>query len=159
MDPNDLKAKFFARTMHTPDDEARAARRAALREVSRLLIPLHRALIDAVKDDYAFAYGRVDQPTHLLGLLNEDPFFAWLKPITTLIVDIDEMARRDFEPADVAGIADRVEAMFGSSPNPEFAKKYIPILQRNVDVAMGHAALRKPVAKLRSGSRELAAPG
>ena len=149
MDPNDLKAKLFARTMHTPDDPVRAARRAALREISRLLIPLHRALIDAVKDDYAFAYGPVEQPTRLLGLLNEDPFFAWIKPITTLIVDIDEMARRDFEPAEVAGIADRVEAMFGSAPDPEFAKKYIPILQRNVDVAMGHAALRKPVAKLR----------
>jgi hypothetical protein len=149
MDQNDLKAKLFARTMHTPDDEARAARRAALREISRLLIPLHRALIDAARDDYAFAYGPVDQPTRLLALLNEDPFFAWLKPITTLIVDIDEMARRDFELADAAGIADRVESMFGSSPNPEFAQKYIPLLQRSVDVAIGHAALRKPMANLR----------
>jgi hypothetical protein len=98
MNYNDQKAKFFARTMHTPDDEVRAAHRAALRDVSRHLMPLHRALIDAAKDDYAFAYGPVDQPTKLLGLLNEDPFFAWLKPITSLIVDIDEMSRRDFGP-------------------------------------------------------------
>ena len=86
MNYNDQKAKFFARTMHTPDDAARATLRAALREVSRLLMPLHRALIEVAKDDYAFAFGPVEQPTHLFRLLNDDPFFAWLKPITSLIV-------------------------------------------------------------------------
>ncbi len=149
MNYNDGKAKFFERTMHTPDDEARAALRAALREVSRLLIPLHRALIDAAKDDYAFAFGPVLQPTQLLRLLNEDPFFAWLKPITSLIVDIDEMVRRDFEPSDAESIAGRLESMFGSAPDPEFASKYVPLLQRSVEVAAGHAALRKALARLR----------
>lgn len=149
MNRDDAKAKFFARTMHTPDDEVRAARRAALRETSRILIPLHRALIDAAKEEYAFAHGPVDQPTHLLRLLSEDPFFEWLKPITSLIVDIDEMARRDFEPADAAAIADRVDTLFGNTPDPAFAKHYVPALQRSVDVAIGHAALRKVVPNLR----------
>ena len=135
--------------MHTPDDEARAARRAALRETSRILIPLHRALIDAAKEEYALTNGPVEQPTHLLRLLNEDPFFAWLKPITSIIVDIDEMSRRDFETADATAIADRVEALFGSTPDPEFAKRYVPALQRSVDVAIGHAALRKVMPNLR----------
>ncbi len=149
MNYNDQKAKFFARTMHTPDDEARAALRASLREVSRLLMPLHRAMIDAAKDDYAFAYGPVDQPTRLLGLLNEDPFFAWLKPVTSLIVDIDEMSRRDFETDEVKAIAARLEQFFGATPDPEFAKQYVPVLQKSVDVAVGHAALRNAIARLR----------
>lgn len=149
MNYNDGKAKFFARTMHTPDDEARAARRSALREVSRVLIPLHRALIDAAKDDYAFAFGQVPQPTALIRLLNEDTFFAWLKPITALIVEIDEMTRRDFETADADAIAARVDALFGSTPDRGFAEKYVPILQRSVDVAANHAAVRKALAKLR----------
>ena len=149
MNYNDRKAKFFARTMHTPDDEARAALRAALRDVSRHLMPLHRALIDVAKDDYAFAYGAVPQPTQLLGLLNEDPFFAWLKPVTALIVDIDEMSRRDFEPAEVKEIASRLDRFFGPSPDPEFAKQYVPVLQKSVDVAVNHAALRAAIARLR----------
>jgi len=149
MNYNDQKAKFFARTMHTPDDEARAAVRSTLREVSKHLMPLHRALIDAAKDDYAFAYGPVDQPTRLLGLLNEDPFFAWLKPITSLIVDIDEMSRRDFETSEVKAVSERLEKFFGPSPDPEFAKQYVPILQKSVDVAVGHAALRNAIARLR----------
>jgi hypothetical protein len=59
------------------------------------------------------------------------------------------MARRDFEPAEVQGITKRVEAMFGSAPEPGFAEKYVPILQRSVDVAVNHASLRNAVAKLR----------
>jgi hypothetical protein len=149
MNYNDQKAKFFARTMHTPDDEARAAQRAALREISRVLMPLHRALIDAAKQDYAFAYGgEVPAPTHLLRLLSDDPFFAWLKPITSLIVDIDEMSRRDFEPDDAKAITGRLNALFGSSPDAGFAKQYVPILQRSVDVAVAHAALRAAITKL-----------
>ena len=149
MDIDDKKARFFARTMHTPDDEAHAAARAALRQASKVLIPLHRALIEAARSDYSFAYEPVDQPTHLLRLVNDHPFFAWLKPITSLIVDIDELARRDFELTEATAIADRIDRMFGPTPDQEFASRYIPILQRDVDVAIGHAEVRKASAALR----------
>ena len=91
------KKSFYARTMHTPDSPERAALRSALRDVSKALLPLHRALIDAAKDDYAFGIAPV-KPSQLLQLLNDDPFFAWLKPVTALIVDIDEMARSTSSP-------------------------------------------------------------
>src|SRR5437762_13721949 len=91
------KNSFFARTMHTPDSPERAELRAALRDISKALIPLHRHLIDAAKSDYAFAYDVEASPSQLIELLQNDPFFAWLKPLTALIVDIDEMARRDFD--------------------------------------------------------------
>lgn len=149
MNLNDKKARFFARTMHTPDDEAHAAARSALRQLSRTLLPLHRALIEAARSDYAFAYGPVDQPTVLLRLVSEHPFFAWLKPITSLIVDIDELVRRDFEIDEAMNIASRLDSMFGPSPDPAFAERYVPILQRDVDVAIGHAEVRKAAAALR----------
>ena len=145
------KKDFYARTMHTPDTPERAALRTALRNVSKVLIPLHRRLIDATKEDYAFAYGPVDTPSKLLGLVTSDPFFAWLTPLTKLIVDIDEMARTDFEPADAAAIAGRVDQLFGNTPDPAFAERYLPLLQRDVDVTIGHAALRKAVMGLRRG--------
>ena len=69
------KNSFYARTMHTPDTPERAALRSALRDVSKVLLPLHRALIDAAKDDYAFGVAPV-KPSQLLQLLNDDPFFA-----------------------------------------------------------------------------------
>ena len=150
MERNDPKSRYYARTMHTPDDAARAEFRAALRDLSRTLIPLHRALIEAAKSDYAFAHGPVGNPSHLLNLLQSDPFFEWLKPVTALIVDIDEMARKDFEQADAKGIAARAERLFGSGGEGAFGEKYVPILQRNVDVAAGHAAIRRLLSRLQS---------
>jgi len=143
------KKSFYARTMHTPDSPERAALRDALRVTSKALLPLHRALIDAAKDDYAFAVAPV-KPAQLLQLLSDDPFFAWLKPLTSLIVDIDEMARTDFEPPEVAAIASRLDRLFGPKPDEAFAAQYIPMLQRSVDIAIGHAALRQAAARLRA---------
>lgn len=142
------KNAFFERTMHTPDDPARARLRAALREISKILIPLHRNLIDEAKSDYVFAYEVVASPTHLLKLLKEHPFFAWLKPITSLIVDIDELARVDFHADDIASIFDRINRLFGHESEADFAAHYIPILQNNIDVAMAHGALRQAMRKL-----------
>src|SRR5258708_10393502 len=103
------KKSFYARTMHTPDSPERAAHRAALREVSKLLLPLHRALIDAAKEDYAFAVGPIQKPAHLLHLLSNDPFFAWLHPEASLIDDIDEMARTGLDASAIAAVADRLD--------------------------------------------------
>ena len=143
--PIDRKA-FFARTMHTPDSPERAELRAALRELSKALLPLHRALIEAARDDYAFAYGKSVGPAQLLQLVTDDPFFAWLKPMTSLIVEIDEMARVDFEPQAARDLAGRVEQLFDAA----FNERYVPLLQRDVDVAVAHAAIRRALAKLRA---------
>ena len=152
MDGNDPKSRFFARTMHTPDDPPRAKLRAALRELSRTLIPLHRRLIEETRADYTFAYGPVGTPAQLLQLVQGDPFFDWLKPITTLIVDIDEMTRTDFERAAAAEVVTRAERMFGPEAAGEFATRYVPLLQRDVDVAIGHAAVRKILTELRAAN-------
>jgi hypothetical protein len=137
---------FFARTMHTPDTPERAGLRAALRDLSKALLPLHRALIEAARDDYAFAYGTSVGPAQLLQLVTDDPFFAWLKPMTSLIVEIDEMARVDFEPQAARALAGRVEQLFEGA----FNERYVPLLQRDVDVAVAHAAFRRALAKLRA---------
>jgi hypothetical protein len=141
------KEDFYARTMHTPDDAERAEMRATLRDLSQKLLPLHRALIESARADYAAMVAPVNGPNHLLQLLNEDPHFAWLKPVTSLIVGIDEMARVDFTPADFDAIARRVEQYFGAAPDAGFAAQYVPVLQRDVDVAIAHAALRQLLSR------------
>ena len=136
------KNEFYARTMHTPDSPERAVLRTALRELSRALLPLHRRLIDVTREDYEFAVGPAGTPSQLVELLQSDPFFAWLRPFTALIVEIDEMVRTDFAPADAARIAVRVEEILGE-------EHYLAMLQRDTDVAIGHAALRKALTALR----------
>jgi hypothetical protein len=143
------KEDVYARMMHTPDDPARAELRAALRETWKQLMPMHRALIDAAKEDYAAAGGSIGGPTHLLQLLQEDPFFEWLRPMTSLIVDIDSLSRTDFEHSHVDEIVARLERFFGNAPDAQFSARYVPLLQREIDVAAGHASLRKLLERLR----------
>jgi hypothetical protein len=142
------KEDVYARMMHTPDDPRRAEQRATLREVWKQLLPLHRALIDSAGSEYGANVAPVSGPGHLLQLLQEDPFFTWLKPLTSLIVDIDTLSRTDFERADVEAIVKRLEHLFGITADAEFTAQYIPILQRDVDVAIAHAAIRQLTARL-----------
>jgi hypothetical protein len=137
---------FFARTMHTPDTPERAELRAALRELSKALLPLHRALIQAARDDYAFAHGKTVTPAQLLQLVTDDPFFAWLKPMTAIIVEIDEMVRTDFEADAARSVAARVAELFDGALN----ERWVPLLQRDVDLAIAHASIRRALAKLRA---------
>ncbi|HEX2835759.1 MAG TPA: hypothetical protein VHW00_22290 [Thermoanaerobaculia bacterium] len=146
------KEDLYARMMHTPDDPARAELRAALRDAWKQLLPLHRALIDAASEEYRAGGAMVNGPTHLLQLLQDDPFFDWLKPMTSLIVDIDTMSRTDFERTDVDAIAARLEQFFGTNADAGFSARYIPVLQRDVDVAIGHAAMRQILRRLSPAS-------
>ncbi len=134
--------------MHTPDDPVRAEWRAALRDAWKQLLPLHRALIDSASAEYSMNVAPVTGPNHLLRLLQEDEFFFWLKPLTSLIVDLDSMSRTDFERPEVDAIVERIERLFGSSAEPDFASRYVPILQRDVDVAIAHAAVRQILLRL-----------
>ena len=142
------KEDFYARTMHTPDDPVRAGQRAALRDLWKHLLPLHRALIDAARDEYAASVGPVAGPTHLLQLINDDPFFNWLKPMTGIIVDIDEMSRTDFDRSGLDALVSRVRAVFAAEADAAFVSRYLPLLQRDVDAAIAHAAIRQILARL-----------
>jgi hypothetical protein len=142
------KEDVYRRMMHTPDDPVRAELRATLRAAWKQLLPLHRALIDTAGAEYSESVAPVSGPNHLLQLLQDDAFFAWLKPLTTLIVDLDSMARTDFERADVDAMVKRIESMFGTNAETDFAQRYVPMMQRDVDVAIAHAAIRQLVMKL-----------
>lgn len=142
------KEDVYARMMHTPDDPERAELRAALREIWKQLLPLHRALIDSARDEYTATVAPLTGPGQLLQLLQDDPFFTWLKPLTSLIVDIDSMSRTDFQRTDVDGIVTRIEHLFGTTADPGFTARYVPVLQRDVDVAIAHAAIRQISGKL-----------
>jgi len=142
------KEDLYARMMHTPDDPARAELRATLRETWKQLLPLHRALIDAAGAEYGANVAPVNGPTHLIQLLQEDPFFAWLKPLTSIIVDLDSMTRTDFERADADAIIKRIDRLFGPTPDPDFSAHYVPILQREFDVTVAHAAVRQQLGRL-----------
>src|SRR4026207_324004 len=71
----------------TPEQEAI---RAPLLELHSALLKLHKALLDSEKIVYERNVRPIQSPNHFFQLLTNDPYFAWLRPISQLIVAIDE---------------------------------------------------------------------
>src|SRR5262245_66545123 len=70
--------------------EGDAAVRQPLQELRDALLDLHKVLIDSERAVYETNVGPIDSPHHFLQLLSSDPWFAWLRPVSQLIVAMDE---------------------------------------------------------------------
>jgi len=72
-----------------------------LMEVRRALLRLHKALIDSERARFERERGALSNGQFLQALLT-DPFFAWLRPYSALVADIDEALAGD-EPVTRGG--------------------------------------------------------
>jgi len=70
--------------------EAQPTARQPLQELRDALLDLHKTLIDSERAVYETNVGPIQSPHHFLQLLSNDPWFAWLRPISQLIVAMDE---------------------------------------------------------------------
>jgi len=117
---------------------------ALLRDVRVRLLHLHQTLLDMERKSFETTHGRVNSG-ELLELVLNHAQFAWLRIISALVVEIDEMLDAD-EPASVADMVNLISAarqLFAESGNQEFQQKYQAALQQEPDVVMAHAALMK----------------
>ena len=64
--------------------------RKRLEEVRHALLALHKALVDSERISYESTIGAIRSPNQFLQLLITDPWFAWLQPLSQLIVSMDE---------------------------------------------------------------------
>lgn len=112
------------------------------------LLTLHKALVDSERVTYEATVGAIQSSNHFLQLLTSDPWFAWLQPLSQLIVAIDEAmdAKEPLKDEDVDALAKQIGILLVPSEESEgFGRHYFDALQRDPDVVLAHAA----VAKLR----------
>lgn len=64
---------------------------ASLRELRPLLLKAHKILMDAEKDRYEASYGAIANKGDYLRLVLSHEQFSWLRPISQLIVQMDEV--------------------------------------------------------------------
>ena len=96
-----------------PTDDARQ-RLTGLREA---LLTLHKALLDSERTAYEIVHGPIQGPAAFLQLLINDARFAWLRPITTLVVQIDEALAAKRPP----GFGSRLRTPDSGHPRAAFA--------------------------------------
>ena len=123
-----------------------------LQQLRNPLLDLHKALVDSERVGYEKTIGAVQSPNHFLQLLTRDPWFAWLHPMSQLIVAMDE-ALDEKEPltnAAVDGLVNQTRLLLVASEDGDgFSRHYFDALQRDPDVVLAHAEVAK-----RLGSRK-----
>lgn len=117
--------------------------RQRMTTVREALLRLHKALLESERASYERVFGKIGSSYQFLQLATTDPWFAWLRPVTQLIVAIDELLEAK-EPLTVDG----VEALVGqvktllvpTADGEGFSRHYDEALQWDPDVVFAHAA-------------------
>lgn len=122
--------------------------RQPLQELRDALLELHKALIDSERAVYEATVGPIQSPHHFFQLVTNDPWFAWLRPVSQLIVAMDEALDAE-EPL----TSDSVDALMNESVfllipverGGEFGERYVAALQRDPRVILTHAKVAKRI--------------
>lgn len=126
-----------------------------LEEIRLALLNLHKALVESERVSYEKIIGPIHSPHHFLQLLTRDPWFAWLQPLSLLIVSMDE-AMEEKEPLTKshvdAAIKQAGRLLVASEVGEGFARHYFDALQRDPDVVLAHAEVARLFIPRRSGS-------
>jgi hypothetical protein len=129
---------------------------ARLATVRDSLAGLHRALLDAERRDIERETGRLLSGEYLQMLLH-DPRFAWLRPVGRMVATLDGAmhdavkAGSDVSHDDVEQLCDQVAGVIGIRTQLEAGYRYRDLLQREPEVVLAHAALRRALTDRRSG--------
>jgi hypothetical protein len=119
--------------------------RQQLDDVRRGLLRVHKALLDDAQIRYEREQGRIEGSGALLRLVLNDPWFAWLHPLSGLVVQIDELLADDAPTAaDGDALLNQARVLMKPDENGEgFAKRYDRAIQDVPDVLIAHVALGK----------------
>ena len=120
--------------------------RGRLRDMRTRLLNLHKVLLEDAKTAYEMDRGRVRSNASLLQLVINDPWFAWLHPLSELVVRIDETLQPDAPATDADGVVllEHVARLLSPEHGPdEFARRYYEALQRQPAVIVAHAEVRR----------------
>jgi hypothetical protein len=111
-----------------------------LNDLRQGLLRLHKTLLDWERAGYERIHGRQSSNDLLNALLN-DSQFSWLRPISQLIVRIDELLSDKTPPMrnDVDAVVAQVKVL--TSPNADgniYERRYDTVLQEHPDAVFAH---------------------
>jgi hypothetical protein len=113
---------------------------ASLPALRQTLLHLHKTLLEWERGQYERIHGRQSN-TALLTAFLQDQQFAWLRPMSQLIVRIDELLEDQQPPAsdEVAAVVAQLELLTTpSETGNDYARRYYTALQENPESVFAH---------------------
>jgi hypothetical protein len=124
---------------------------ARLRAMRMALLALHKTLLDHERLRYERTNGRIDSAGQALHLVMNDPWFAWLRPMSALVVQADEKLDDDHgvSASDVAAFGAQIRNLLqGSGGGPEFQSAFQRALQEAPEAVMAQGRLTAALTQL-----------
>jgi hypothetical protein len=115
--------------------------RRLLTGLRRALLPLHKTLLEWERKTYEREHGRKMGGGELLQIITTAPQFAWLHPISGLIVRIDQALDEEAPdtPVDVDAIITQARRLVAPDQTEKpYAERYLTALQEVPDVVVAH---------------------
>jgi len=116
-----------------------AESKALLGDLRNLLLEQHKLLLDRERAEYEKVNGPIGGPGAFLQLVLGHPHFAWLKQISTLVVETDEALDRRSkadQPVADALAAQARELMRPRAEGSDFQMRYYNALQESPEMVI-----------------------
>jgi len=110
-----------------------------LRELRLAMLHLHKALLDSERIVYEQFHGRIKTNVEFFQLVTEHEWFNWLRPISQLIVKIDEAtsAKEPMTIAEANQLIEEVRSLLHPSQTGTLGERQLyRAIQRDPQVAM-----------------------
>jgi len=115
--------------------------RGNLKDLSKAMLRLHKTLLDAAKVDYEAQNGAIQSVNHYFALVIDDPHFAWLRKLSSLVALIDEAVsvRRPATETEAKGLENEAKLILNFQDGDEsFNDKFQLALQNNQDAVLNY---------------------
>ena len=122
-----------------------------LTDLRNALLRLHKTLLDSERAHYEHEVEKIRSTGQMLQLVLHDPWFAWLRELSGLVVLIDEaMAAEDpVTPADAGRlIAEARVLLMPNEAGTGFRRRYFEALQRDPGNVLAHREATKLMQSL-----------
>jgi len=104
----------------------------------RELLDLHRTLVDTERREYERSRGRLTDRAFLEALIGA-PELAWLGPLTSLIVRLEEVLEDDGAGPALEDCVAEIRKLLRPAPDGQgFQRKYAEAMQRSPEVVVAH---------------------
>jgi hypothetical protein len=117
---------------------------AEVHNLSKTLLRLHKALLDAERVAYEQRHGPISSNGEYLQLVLGHPDFAWLRHLSPLMAELDDLA--DHEESKTDSIADLLASLrtllTPVESDEAFGRRYQERLQHDPEVVLAHAAVK-----------------
>jgi hypothetical protein len=112
-----------------------------LKTLSKAMLRLHKTLLDGAKVEYEVKHGRITSVNHYFQLVLDDPHFAWLRKMSSLIALIDEAVsiRRPATEKEALALFKEARILLNfEDADTDFNNKFQSALQGNADAVLSY---------------------